>query len=72
MRAFFAQDLLRGVLALAAVGPDAEMLAQLVETAAQPGAMANLAVGHRIADADIHMTGGIAIIQTRMIIAIYG
>ncbi len=55
-RALFAQNLLGRVFALAAVCADTELLAQVAQRAPQLGTAANLAFGHRIADADIHGT----------------
>ena len=60
-RALFAQNLLGRVLALAAACADAEVLAQVAQAASKLGAAANLAFGHRIADADIHVKGDITI-----------
>lgn len=60
-RALFAQNLLGRALALAAACADTEVFAQVAQAAPKLGAAANLAFGHRIADADIHLKGDIAI-----------
>lgn len=65
-RALFAQNLLGRVLALAAVCADTEALAQVVQAAPEPGAVANLAFGDRIADTNIHVRGDIVIEEMRM------
>ena len=54
-RALFAQNLLGCVLALSAGCADAKLLTQVPKAAPELGAAANLALGHRIADTDIHM-----------------
>ena len=54
-RACFAQDLLGRAPALAAVAAYAQTLAQFAQAAhAKLGTLANLALGHRVADADVH------------------
>jgi hypothetical protein len=60
-RTLLAENLLRRVLAPATTRADTEALAQVIQAAPKLGAVANLAFGHGIADADIHITGDITI-----------